>query len=972
MLQRFALSIALAALFSGLLRTPARADSVAQIATSIRIDRGTATLIDPQGRPGEVAEGSDTAVRAGDVLTFFLSFTPVPNGGVRGLGGYVTIYIPANTEVVGARLISRTGNTVAPHRGGYSSDGTGPRGSVMIDGELGGSMSQLYADTGIFYTVDDRLTRVPGDAFIGLGNGLRMDPRPTAFGQLAPILLAPDSYAHNRWDVVQAYAFGTGGSPNGGRGNTPDLFGSPVAGPQSFYTMEAITTGADAAPVDIDEVVLGAEGPWQRIRTLGAEIGARGAVPPVMDPGPLARVGVPAVAGDGTPLGRLLHAGDPLPALDPDMPAVPYARALRYAVGELVVGEEYRCEFSLRVVRTPLDPVSDSDVICGEVFGGDASAEAEGNDGKDNSWRYFLPAPACVSLNLLFDLDVDKLAALEGEPLTYTIRGKNLSTDAHDDVVVRYCYENGEVDITDADGGTMGDGTGCPVEGDPLDISWDIGELLPGEEFDFEIGAVARGGGRGDSTIGRAIFTSRQLPDPGFQTIAFTVIKALTVLDLALEASPDRLDPPGEVTYTGTVTSLSTGDTQGDGCAAGGCRVQYELPEGFTFVAGSATLDGVANVPTAAANFVTFTDLNDIAAGGSSEFVFRMAVPAAHPAGAYRSRVATTYRDEDGETVHDSIAEVGEVVVGTRRSDAPVLTGPLFAGTTSVGGNTTEGAGATIRVYLNGVAVVEDTSGAGGNFDVTTPTLFVGQGVFATAQSAGELESLPSVELTVVGESRGAACSDGIDNDGDGDIDFPDDADCDSPDDVDEASTPACADGIDNDGDGDIDYPADLGCSSLLDTDETGGAECSDGLDNDGDGDTDFPDDEGCESADDRSESRLPQCANGIDDDGDGNIDFPFDAECADALDDDESTAGGTDAGPMGADAGPGGSDAGPSGGDGGPGGSDGGGVPPPDPGGVDAPSGGGCACRTTGAGSVPSALLVLGAFGIWQRRRWL
>lgn len=64
-------------------------------------------------------------------------------------------------------------------------------------------------------------------------------------------------------------------------------------------------------------------------------------------------------------------------------------------------------------------------------------------------------------------------------------------------------------------------------------------------------------------------------------------------------------------------------------------------------------------------------------------------------------------------------------------------------------------------------------------------------------------------------------CADLIDNDGDGDIDFPDDIGCASPTDDDESTTFACSDTLDNDGDGLVDFPADLGCDSLIDTDET-------------------------------------------------------------------------------------------------------------------------------------------------------
>ncbi|MCA9539345.1 MAG: hypothetical protein KC620_10690, partial [Myxococcales bacterium] len=67
----------------------------------------------------------------------------------------------------------------------------------------------------------------------------------------------------------------------------------------------------------------------------------------------------------------------------------------------------------------------------------------------------------------------------------------------------------------------------------------------------------------------------------------------------------------------------------------------------------------------------------------------------------------------------------------------------------------------------------------------------------------------------------------------------------------DAAPPPACFDGLDNDGDGAIDYPLDPGCSSLDDDDEIDPdvAACADGLDNDDDGRVDFPEDPGCAAA---------------------------------------------------------------------------------------------------------------------------
>ena len=145
-------------------------------------------------------------------------------------------------------------------------------------------------------------------------------------------------------------------------------------------------------------------------------------------------------------------------------------------------------------------------------------------------------------------------------------------------------------------------------------------------------------------------------------------------------------------------------------------------------------------------------------------------------------------------------------------------------------------------------------------------------------------------------ESDLPECSDGIDNDGDGKADA-DDPGCLredgtwDPNDDDESDLPQCRDGIDNDGDGNIDYPADSGCDSPEDPDER--AQCSDEIDNDGDGKADA-DDPGCLREDgtwdpeDNDETNLPQCSDGIDNDGDGKVDYPADPGCSSKDDDDE------------------------------------------------------------------------------------
>jgi len=76
---------------------------------------------------------------------------------------------------------------------------------------------------------------------------------------------------------------------------------------------------------------------------------------------------------------------------------------------------------------------------------------------------------------------------------------------------------------------------------------------------------------------------------------------------------------------------------------------------------------------------------------------------------------------------------------------------------------------------------------------------------------------------------------------------------------VNPAHVPECRDGVDNDGDGAVDYPADFGCLSTEDDDESNPlAQCQDGLDNDGDGLVDFPVDPGCTSYQDNDEYNQP------------------------------------------------------------------------------------------------------------------
>ena len=93
--------------------------------------------------------------------------------------------------------------------------------------------------------------------------------------------------------------------------------------------------------------------------------------------------------------------------------------------------------------------------------------------------------------------------------------------------------------------------------------------------------------------------------------------------------------------------------------------------------------------------------------------------------------------------------------------------------------------------------------------------------LFTLSLAVPFIASADNVDVTIT--VRFFECNDSTDNDGDGDIDYPDDDGCTSETDDDESDEvlPQCSDTTDNDSDGLTDFPADPGCESTSDDDET-------------------------------------------------------------------------------------------------------------------------------------------------------
>ncbi len=393
---RTVFALALALLFGAQV---AHADSVGQVQTTKYFAPETVALI--KQRVQDVANhvpGATLGFKVGDTVSYIIQFTPIDNGATIGAGGYITDYIPANTEVVNAQFVQPDGSggfyQTAPPAPATMPDGWGNRGVTATAFNAGwtgdpftlnacnaalktlancaGRMTELVADTGIFYSTDPRTAVFYDPSTDGrvrqwrapTGNGYNATPSSGA--GLITLMGGPAGSAstHNYWDAAMTNAFGStaaavaalpapqAGNPSlvtSGKGPAPFNGGSPVAGPDSGYQLD----------------YTGNVGPWQRVSYPGSMKGSNGT-------GPALAIGAPTVTATPTSAG----AGFPLPVA---------TNAVRWSAGRLVVGTQNYVKISLRLTSSP---PSDGLVNNSEVFGGDASADNGAGKGKDNPWAY--------------------------------------------------------------------------------------------------------------------------------------------------------------------------------------------------------------------------------------------------------------------------------------------------------------------------------------------------------------------------------------------------------------------------------------------------------------------------------------------------------------------------------------------------------------------------------------------------------
>lgn len=383
--------------FAALLPVNTYADSVGQVQTTKYFAPETVALL--KQRAQDVANGVPGAVmgfQAGDTVNYIIQFTPIANGATVGAGGYITDYIPANTLVTNAQFVQPDGMggfyQTAPPAPATMPDGWGNRATfaytpgwtndpytlnqcalvAKTTANCAGSLAQLVADTGIFYSTDPRTAVFVDPSTDGrvrqwsapTGNGYNVTP--SAGAGLITLMGGPVGAAstHNLWDAAMTNAFGTlpavalailppsagnAAIVTSGKGAAPYNAASPVAGPDSGYQLD----------------YTGQVGPWQRVYYPGSMVGSNAS-------GPALAIGTPTVTAMPTSAG----VSFPLPAS---------TNALRWSAGRLTVGQLSYVKISLQLLAPP--PASGL-VNNSEVFGGDASADNGPGTGKDNPWAY--------------------------------------------------------------------------------------------------------------------------------------------------------------------------------------------------------------------------------------------------------------------------------------------------------------------------------------------------------------------------------------------------------------------------------------------------------------------------------------------------------------------------------------------------------------------------------------------------------
>lgn len=777
------------------------AHSVGQVQTTKYFAPETVQLLKAR------AAGGAPGFTAGDTLSYIIQFSPIANGANIGAGGYITDYIPPGTEVVGASIVSRdaSGNytPIAPNLPGGIDTGWGNRGqrtylapfaassydptgrcaAAGYTNNCNGRLTEVYADTGIFFSTDARTAQFPASpSRIAQGtNGYNIAP--TAEGQLNPIIGQAQATTHNLWDASMTNAFGSAqaninalAAPKSGQaalmvgtGAAPYYAGSAVAGPQTGY------------PLDFT----GNTGPWQRIAYPGSRIGD-----PSTGPATAAGLSTTGIGGLPTSAGVALSPSSPLPA---------GTNAVRWAVGRLVVGEIRYVKISLRLTAPP--PVGGI-VNASEVFGGDA---AEADNGQDNTWRYHVPSVADNNSNLFLFKEVvcvysgTTCVASDGAnipanaKLRYRLTYLNAGNAPQTNLVLQDflpCQTAANAATVTA---IVSGPIGLPSPNPPVTSAGNCGSgargtvtfptlatLAPGDGGAIEID-IRTNAGNGDSVINTGRLTSSQVPG-GITSNAVSTVRNTAFLTVEKLTTTPLVQPGGTVSYTLRIANTGTANATNlnlydelpslGGALNAATRFSYASTTAVSAVSAPSVLPapvvttaipptqvpystaaGAANAQEVRWNFGTTSVL---APGASFTLSFVATV-----GGSYPSSATTTH-------LNSALVSYAGGVSGTGDTSSIVNAAPVTVATlanlsvSKTNGTTTVAAGSTTTYTVsvsnagpsaaNG-AVVKDQPGAGLSCTSATCTAVTGGAACPAALPLGVPTAAGSTALFSAGEA---------------------------------------------------------------------------------------------------------------------------------------------------------------------------------------------------------------------------
>lgn len=667
----------------GLSALTARADYVGELETTKYFDQTTVDLLQTR-----LASGS--GLLAGDVISYYIQFTPTDNGGLVGGGGFVTDYIPAGTQVVGAQFVRLNGDgtytQVAP-----------PTPAAMLPYYV-----PMYSDTGIFYSTDARtgVYTAPASTVITSANGYA-----TIGGGCKGISLP--SSTHNAWDSAMVTAFsaaarvatGTCAVPPATTYNAATALNglSPVAGPDVYLTKDST----------------GAVGPWQRIAYPGSYLGTR--------------LGVASyggankcIGGVQTSAGYNLSSSNPLP---------PNTTAVRFAAGKVTVGELFSVRISLKLTANmPVGGIINNT----EVFGGDASLDPGSAAGKDNHWKYHCPAVAISNSNLLLvktlvgacagvgcvptAVTAGVVPALANLKLRYNIQYLNLGGTPQTNLILKDTLATGGAYAAGSYVALSGTGPGAPTASAtaPVVLTFPtIPSLASGAggkiqyDVNFAVAPTAKA-----ALINTANLVSTEVPAPGVTSKSIATASTAANLWIGKSTTTSSVTSNGTVSYT--ISIPNNGGTAVTASAAKPITVNEYLPtsglgitaaDRFSYALGSVvaqTWTG-AGVATAVTPVVTVTapamatareqvafvlNAGTIPVGGKLTLTFNAVVGGNVPASAtpYLNNANVWYSARAAAAANSSMSETIGVapVTVTAPMTVAVKVDCVYAGTTCV------------------------------------------------------------------------------------------------------------------------------------------------------------------------------------------------------------------------------------------------------------------------------------------------